>query len=294
MITTSATGATWTVLALINWGTEYLASKGIESARLNIELLLSHLLNCSRVQLYTNFDQPLTPVDLAALKKLLHRRVAREPLQYILGSTNFLGLELTVDRRALIPRPETELLIEEIIIDAAQHQRRSYLDIGTGSGNIPIAIAKRVPDAHIDSVDISEDALALAAFNVRSHGLGERCSLHQGDVMSPDWTPPRKSYHVIVSNPPYISQSEFDELAPEIRHFEPAIATTDNADGLSFYSRIADLAKRFLAEGGKVIVEIAYNQEKDVSGIFSGEGFGKIDVRKDYAAIPRCLMISRI
>jgi release factor glutamine methyltransferase len=293
VITTSTTGEKWTVLGIINWGTEYFASKGIESARLNIELLLSHLLSCSRIQLYTNFDRPLTPADLAALKKLVQRRIAHEPLQYILGATSFLGYELRVDTRALIPRPETELLIEEIVHDASQHPRRSYLDIGTGSGNIPIAIAKRVPDALVDSVDISADALALAAINVRAHRLEERCALVQGDVMSARWAPPRANYDVIVSNPPYISQYEFAELAPEIRHFEPAIATTDNADGLSFYNRIADVGTRFLAEGGKIIVEIAYNQLNDVTAIFSGRGFGRIDVRRDYAAIPRCLMISR-
>ncbi len=293
LITVSTDTTHWTVLSVINWGTEYFSERGIESARLNMELLLAHTLHCTRIQLYTNFDQTLLSEDLAALKKLVQRRLRREPLQYIIGSTGFMGLELRVDPRALIPRPETELLVEEVLIEASRRRPQTILEVGTGSGNIAIALAKQVPGVMIDSVDISGEALSLALENIRTHKLDRQIVLHQGDVLSSGWKAPRNLYDCVVSNPPYVSTEEFSRCEPEIRNFEPSIAVTDGVDGLSFFRSIARLGLEYLPSEGKIFVEIAFDQFKAVSEIFTAAGFGRIDHRRDYSGIPRCCIISR-
>lgn len=293
MITTASNNRTWTVLSLIQWGTEYLQSKGMESPRLTIELLLAHLLRCRRIELYTNFDKPLLAEDLSGFKTILNRRLANEPVQYIIGTADFMGHELNVDRRVLIPRPETELLVEEVVIGAKQSHPRSILEIGTGSGNIAIALARALPDIVVDTVDISTEALSLASKNIAAHNLGSRVRLYEGNVLAPTWKAPASTYDVIVSNPPYISDAEFDLLEPGVRLFEPEIALTDRGDGLSFYRRIAEIGDVVLSPTGMIFLEIAYNQLERVSGIFEKKGFHKIVHRCDYSAIPRVVMFSR-
>lgn len=280
---------TWTILSLIEWGAQYLTDKGFESARLNCELLLCHVLQCRRIDLYLRFDMMLLPEQLMQFKAVLKRRLAHEPLQFITGQAEFMGLALRVDRRALIPRPETELLVEEVISLSRQspHSVQRILDIGTGSGNIAISLAKFVSGCMVDTIDVSRDALDLALVNIRHHQVEHQVNLMQQDILADGRKNLQSNYHVIVSNPPYISTSEFGLLETEVKDFEPSVATTDNADGLTFYRVITQIGISCLQTGGWAIVEHAYNQSQDVYDMFCKAGYINIQKIKDYSGVYR-------
>jgi release factor glutamine methyltransferase len=292
-MTNSSTAQTWTILSLINWATEYLREKNFENPRLNVELLLSHSLQCSRVQLYTSFEKPLSKDELANFKQLFQRRLQHEPLQYIIGETEFFGLKFLVDKRVLIPRPETEILVEEVINHCktfSQNETINILDIGTGSGNIPVTLAKHISNANIFSIDISNDALELAKENAKRNEVENKIEFLIDDIFILQSKIKNLKFDIIVSNPPYISIEEFETLQPEIKNYEPIIATTDNADGLSFYKRISELGKELLKVNGMVAVEIAYNQSELVKSIFAKANFKNITSRKDYNGIERVML----
>jgi release factor glutamine methyltransferase len=287
---------TWTILDLITWGTEYLTEKSIDDARLTIELMLAHVLQFKRIQLYTKFDQPLSEDELARFKVLLKRRLSHEPLQYILGETEFMGLKFTIDKRALIPRPETELLVEKAIELVRQKLSNepaiSILDIGTGSGCIAVSLAKIIPNANILAIDISEEALALAKKNAEDNGVAERIEFRQIDVLTLKDPAFSNQFHCILSNPPYISTKEFAEVSKEVKEYEPNSALTDNENGLKFYPVIAHIAKESLVINGIVGVEHAYDQSESIEKIFSGYNFLKPLVIKDYQGVKRHLFFS--
>lgn len=284
---------TWTILSLIEWGTRYLSDRSFEDPRLNIELLLAHILGLKRIELYTSFDRPLNANELAAFKDALRRRLAHEPLQYIIGKTEFMGISLAVNRSVLIPRPETEELVQKAVewINRLTQQRVDVLDIGTGSCNIPIAIERLAQNAWITSIDVSEQALALAEHNMRRTG-STRIVLKQSDVFEASFAP--ASFDVIVSNPPYISAAEFVLLQPEVREFEPTVATTDNADGLTFIRRICSLAATTLRHGGMLFVEIAYNQGTDAARAAQESGLADVQIHRDVAGNERILQARRL
>jgi release factor glutamine methyltransferase len=279
-------GKDWNVLSMLTWADAYLAERGIEEARLNAELLLAHVLQIPRLQLYLQFDRPLVPEELAAFKALFRRRLAREPLQYILGETNFMGLTLRVDRRALIPRPETEHLVEAALAYLKSHADPSpaILDIGTGSGNIAIALGKSFPGSRVVSIDKSGEALGLARENADSN-LTPNVVFVQGDVLQD--VEIRGTFDLIVSNPPYVSLREYNELEPEVREFEPREAVTDGEDGLRFIRAITARCSSCLAPGGGLMIEIAYNQEKAARRMLEDAGCVDVSVLKDYAGHPR-------
>ncbi len=279
---------TWTILTLIEWGTKYLTERGFEDARLNIQLLLSHILHLPRISLYTNFDRPLSPEELSDFKIALQRRLAHEPLQYIIGETEFMGIPLYVNSSVLIPRPETEELVQKTVdwIKTLDMPRVEVLDIGTGSGNIPIALERFLPNAFMTSIDVSAGALVVAARNVERHQCS-RISLHQQDVFGDVF--PGKGFDAIIANPPYISASEFALLQPEVRDFEPAIATTDNGDGLRFVRRICEVAAEKLRDGGVLFMEVAYNQGTVARQIAADAGLVEIEIFTDLAGNERML-----
>lgn len=286
MQTTASTTRQWTVLSLLEWAASYLAARNFEDARLNVELLLAHVLHLSRIGVYTNFDRPLTPHELAEFKGLFQRRLHHEPLQYIIGETEFMGIPLYVDRNVLIPRPETEELVQRVI-EEAQGIRKpelTILDIGTGSGNIPIAIAKKIPAASITSVDVSAEALTVARRNIERHTLAT-ITLMQTDILKENSLPGR--FDIIVANPPYISSEEHALLQPEVREYEPRVATTDNGDGFRFIRRIGDLAVEHLLPGGILFMEIAYNQSEEARRILQVAGLARVEVFNDLSGIPR-------
>ncbi len=278
----------WTTLSLLQWAARSLADRGFDEARLHAELLLASVLSCSRLQLYTHFDRPITADELARFKTLFKRRLAHEPLQYILGETEFMGLRLAVDRRVLIPRPETELLVEQALLRmrAMDKPHLQVLDIGTGSGNIAIAVATFEPRAHVTALDVSAEALQLAESNARSNGITaiEFCRASILDDVLPG-----RTFDFIISNPPYISREEFSLLQPEVRDYEPRIATTDDADGLTIIRRVAQLAARSLHAGGFLFLEIAYNQSTEAREVVERAGLHDVQVAADFAGHPRIL-----
>ena len=282
----------WTILELLQWGTTYLNDKGFDEARLTVELLLAYSLQLSRIQLYTNFDRPLRESELSVFKALFQRRLQHEPVQYILGRTEFMGMEFEVDRRVLIPRPETEVLVEEAIHHIRENlggKEVSVLDVGTGSGCIAVSLAKMAENCRVLAIDISGDALDLAKGNAARHGVGDRVTFQHLDILRIGKEGFAERFDMIVSNPPYISAEEFKSLDPEIRDYEPPPAATDGGDGLAFHRHIADNGQGWLLDGGSVIVEFAYNQSERVSRVFGEKGWQKCRVVKDYSGTPRCL-----
>ena len=279
---------TWTVLSLIEWSQRYLQERGFDEARLHAELLLAHVLGLLRLDLYLQFDRPLTPAELAAYRALFKRRLTHEPLQYIVGETGFMGLTMVVERGVLIPRPETELLVEMAleIIKKKEGGGAQVLDIGTGSGNIAVALGHHAPGAQIFGIDISPEAIAVAARNIERHGLGN-VAVQALDVFSGLFD--GRDLDLIVSNPPYVSREQFAALEPEVRDFEPRGALTDDGDGMSFYRRLAPLALELLRPGGEVLFEIGFGQDTDIARLFNGCGYREVGVTRDYAGIPRVI-----
>lgn len=277
----------WTILSLLEWASGYLARRGFDEARLNVELLLAHVLGLRRLDLYLQFDRPLAPEERKAFRALFERRLKHEPLQYILGETEFMGMPIVLDRSVLIPRPETEVLVERALeILKEWGQPADVLDIGTGSGNIAVALAALIPLASITSVDASADALNLARLNVERHHL-TNVTLVQGDVFGDLLS--ERSFDMIVTNPPYVSADEYAGLEPEVREYEPASAVTDGASGFRVISRIAELAPSRLRPGGKLLMEIGYGQADHARELLAAAGLVDIILVQDFARIPRVI-----
>jgi release factor glutamine methyltransferase len=276
-----------TVLESLKLSTDFLEKKGIESPRLNAELLLSEILKCKRLDLYLKFDQPLKENEVDIYREWIARRGKFEPLQYIIGNVEFYGLPFKVTPDVLIPRPETEILVEEVIKFCKNKIGLKILDIGTGSGNIPIALAKNLNAAEVTTIDISEKALSIARENAAANGVEEKIHFITEDV---------KNYlngyqfDILVSNPPYVSKEEYPILQNEIKNYEPIAAVTDSNDGLVFYRTIAERAKVLLKNNGKIFLEVGKDQAKLVAAIIEQNGFINIYFVKDYQQIDRVVV----
>ena len=291
-----------TVLEIIQRSTEFLQQKGVESPRLQIEWMLAHVLQMPRLKLYLNFDRALVEPELNRLRDMVRRRAAREPLQHILGTTSFCGLEMKCSRAALIPRPETEILAEHgwkflNVLPVCNRQgadgqlqtgRTLALDLGTGTGCIAIALAAHAPLTAVHAVDVSADALALAQENAVANKAAERIAFHLGDGFNV--LPAGLKFDLIASNPPYIAAAEITTLQPEVRDFDPRIALDGGADGLDFYRRIAREAGAWLQPGGRLMVEFGGGQAGDVEKIFSDEKWIVVEIVADYSPQPRILI----
>lgn len=275
-----------TVLEIVKRTTDFLSSKGIESPRLTSELLVGHALGLKRMQLYVQFEKPLAETDLEKIRPLVRRRAQREPIQYIFGETEWGGLKLKTDRRALIPRPETERLLEML---TERYQApgivapRRILDLGTGTGALALALAKAFPDAHVCALDRSADALALARENATALGLTERVEFREsdwysifGDAQSQD-----DRFDLIVANPPYLSAGETAEAQPEVQAFEPVSALTAAEDGLADLRKIVEGAPRFLREGGLLALETGIAHHAKLSELVLTAGLKDIESKKD-------------
>ena len=277
----SSVNEVWTIVELVNYSTRYLKEKGFEAPRLNTEWLLCHTLKCSRIDLYTHFDKPLSNDELTAFKSLLKRRLDYEPIQYIIGEAEFMALKFYVDKRVLIPRQETEILVQEAInLSHGLEGSINILDIGVGSGNIAVSLAKYINNALVTGIDVSDDALEVAKINAERHSLNNKVKLFHHNIFD-DITFDDK-FDIVVSNPPYISSDEMKEVKKEVSDYEPSIATTDLGDGLTYYKRIVGVGKLILQEGGWLLVEIAYNQKDDVSKLLSSLGYSNVEAIKDY------------
>jgi release factor glutamine methyltransferase len=282
----------WTILSLLEWASGYLSRRGFEEAKLHVELMLAHVLRLKRLDLYLQFDRPLTADERGGFRSLFERRLKREPLQYILGHTEFMGLPLAVNRSVLVPRPETELLVECALefLKGRSPQTAEVLEIGTGSGNIAVALGVLAPDSRIVSVDASAGALKTAAGNVERHHL-ENVTLVEANVFD-DFLPGR-TFDLVISNPPYVSLGEYQALEPEVREYEPSSAVTDNADGLHVIARIAALGPARLRPGGILLMEIGYGQSEPVLNLLKESGFESVEIIPDFARIPRVVRALR-
>ena len=272
------------ILEVINKTTPYFEKAGIESPRLTIELLLAHVLKKKRLQLYLEFERELDEPTLAALRELVKRRVAGEPLQYIVGEAEFCGLKLAVDRRVLIPRPETELLVEVV----AARKPATVVDVGTGSGCVALALAQRLPAAEIIATDISPDALAVAQMNAGRCNFKNFTRFLQGDLLS--ILPDSFVVDAIVSNPPYIASGELAQLPREVKDFEPAQALFAGVDGLEVIRRLVLEARRFLSPTGFVALEIGAGQRPVVAELFARAGYTVAQVEKDLQGHDRVII----
>ncbi len=286
-----------TVLEFMNSSRNMLEEKGLEESRVISELLLCDVLKCDRLKLYLDFEKPLTKEELSSLNVKLERRLSDEPLQFIEGKANFFGYEFIVNKSVLIPRPETEILVEKILdhIYSKANSRIEILEIGTGSGCIPIALCKELDKKGIDyslnSLDVSEEALSVANENLRKNGpFKGKIKFHLRDVF--DIPELKKHVDYLISNPPYISKSEFEMLQPDVKNFEPTVALTDGADGLTFHRKLISLFSTN-DQGCELFVEIGFGQKDSLVNLFQDSGISNFRFIDDYSGIPRIIHASR-
>lgn len=277
-----------TVLEVIQRSTEFLTRKGVDSPRLQVELLLAHVLKMPRMKLYLNFDRALSEPELETLRGMVKRRADREPLQHIVGTVCFCGYEFRVNRDVLIPRPETELLAERAWSFLAGKPGAVALEFGTGTGCLAVTIALKALEAVVHTVDISEAALAVARENALRLGAGERVVFYGGDGFAA--LPAEFKCDLLVSNPPYIASAEIATLEPEVRDFDPRLALDGGPDGFDFYRRLATGGRERLKPDGKLMIELGAGQHTDVSRLFTNEGWTVEAVEKDYAGLERILI----
>ncbi len=285
-----------TVLQAIQRSVDFLSKKGVESPRLQAELLLAHVLQVPRMKLYLDFERILTDDRQAALRELVQRRGRREPLQHILGTACFCGLDLEANGDVLVPRPETELLAElgwKFLKKAAERGDAppTALDFGTGSGCIAIAIAVQCPAAKVVALDISTAALALARRNAARYAVDSRIEFLAGDGFAA--LPGKAKFDLVISNPPYIPTAEIATLDPEVRDHDPRQALDGGTDGLDFYRRLAREAAALLRPEGRIMVELGHGQEEAVTKIFKDEMWVVEFVEPDYHRVPRILAARR-
>lgn len=279
----------WTISRISAWLARDLAAKGISSPRLEAELLVAHALRLRRLDLFLRFDQPLAPEELATLRALIERRRRHEPLAYLTGEREFYGRSLVVDRRVLIPRPETEHIVD-VVVDALRARggaRPTMLDLCTGSGCVAIACALAVPALSVDAVDLSPDALEVARANVSRHKLDERVALYEGDLYKPLGD---KRFDVITANPPYIPRGEIAGLMPEVSGHEPHLALDGGPDGTDVLRALFAGALGRLSPGGLIAVEVGHDQGAWVVGHAAERGLVGARMVRDLAGIERVLV----
>ncbi len=275
----------WTIQKLLNWITEHFEQKTIDSPRLSAELILSYVLELSRIELYTNFDKPVAKEQLTRLHELVKRAADNEPIAYLIGRTEFYSLELDITPDCLIPRPETELLAERAIEFLRKRQGQQFVcDLCTGSGCIAVAIAKNHPEAKITATDICESALKAAASNIEKHDLKQKVTLLCGDLFDPIVPQMDVSkFDLIVSNPPYVSSTEYEKLDANVKEYEPKLALYAGVDGLDVYRRICQEIDKFLKPDAALMLEIGYAQGPSVRDLLEKTGlFSEINIEKDY------------
>lgn len=278
-----------TVLSALRWAGDVLERGRIGESRLSAELLLCRILGCERIRLYLDFDKMLQRDEMDRFVGYIKRRLSHEPVQYIVGEAEFMGLKFLVDSRVLIPRPETETLVEEMLFYTRRRgpEPLKVLDVGTGSGNIAVALAHYLPQVSVVAVDVSPGALEVAAANVRMHGLTERIELARVDIAHGGIPFHDRRFHALLSNPPYIPAADVPGLDAEVRSFEPGTATSDGADGLTFFRTLSAEAGRLLEPGGVIMVETAFNQARVVEGIFREQGIADLHIISDLSGIER-------
>lgn len=279
----------WTIIDLIRWSTEYFANRQIATPRLDAELLLAHTLGIDRTRLYVEYDRPLNAGELSRYRNSASRRVNCEPVAYITGEKEFWSLKFKVNPHVLIPRPETEILLETILQkrNTSAPKAPFILDIGTGSGNLAVSLATEFKRSQLAASDLSEAALEIARENAQTHGVSERISWYCGNLF--DCLEDIKGQvDLLISNPPYITEEEMNRLQPEVRDFEPHQALTAGPDGLDVYKNIIAKAGDWLNKKGLICLEIGHQQAGAVVEMLQASGhFSHIQITKDYAGLDR-------
>ena len=280
---------TWRIIDIINWGEKYLKDRSFDSPRNEIEILLLHLIGCKKIDLYLDFEKVIKPEDLITLRGWIKRRVNREPIQYIIGHSEFYGRRFIVNQDVLIPRPETETVID-ISIDALSKKNTPVIiDIGTGSGCIGITLALEIPHSKVFAIDISEAALSIAKKNAAIYNL-KNIEFIKMDFLSKDI---KHNVDLLVSNPPYIPQKEISSLMRDVKEYEPMIALTDNSNGLVFYQKISKIIPYVVKKNGVTILEVGRGDHHNkVKEVFSKEGYSDIETICDLNKDIRVLMIN--
>ena len=272
----------WTIGRLLNWTTDYLARHEVEDARLAAEVLIAGAAECRRIDLYTRFEKPLEEPRLGKLREWVKRAARHEPIAYLVAEKEFFSLRFAVTPDVLIPRPETETLVEWVIDHCRAVAAPRLLDIGTGSGCIVIACLANMPAAVAVASDVCEPAIALARTNAERHGVLDRLTLVRADRLKLPDDVAVSGFDVVMSNPPYVAAAEIDQLAPGVRDFEPRSALTDEGDGLSFYRDIGDSGASLLRPDGRVFVEIGDGQLESVKQAVTERGkLSYLGARKD-------------
>ena len=286
----------WTIIKLLNWAATYLKTHNIDSPRATGEILLAHALKCERIALYLNYDQPLIGDELQVFKTLIQRRIRREPVAYILGVKEFWSLEFEVTREVLIPRPETECLVEtalDILSGHAPSQPWRILDMGTGSGAIIIALAVEQPRHTYFASDRSIPAVKVARRNARRHNCGERIHYFNADWLTP-LKREKSAFNMIISNPPYIPTGVIAGLQPEINSYEPTAALDGSGDGLKCFKDIIGAAHRYLEPDGVLLLEIGHDQSDDVRRLAGDSGhYRDFKCTNDYSGYNRVVSMHK-
>ncbi len=289
----STSPPSWTTRKLLAWTSDHFAGRGIDSPRIAAEMLLAHVLNVNRIQLYTDMDRPASPLERAAFRELVERASAHEPVQYLVGEAHLFSMSFEVDRNVLIPRPSTETLIEHVV----QHARRTpgfhepvIADVGTGSGCIAIALARHLPDAKVVATDISGAALAVARRNAQRHGVADRIEFKEGSL----YEPLNGRFAFICSNPPYIPDDEWEQVGPNVKDYEPTQALRGGVDGMDYVRPLIEPAAGRLREPGQVVVEIAASRKAEALAVANAcKGLDNSHVLADAEGHPRVLIADR-
>lgn len=285
-----ATNKIWRIIDLINWGVKYFQDRSFENPRLEIEIFLQHIFGYKKIDLYINFEEEVTPKNLKRLREFIKRRVENEPIQYITGVSNFYGRDFNVNKNVLIPRPETEILVN-VSIDYLSSKKTPYIiDVGTGSGCIAITLAKELPSSKVIAIDYSQQALNIAKENAELVGVKNI------EFLKLDFLSENLNYvaDAVVSNPPYIAQEDIQSLMIDVKEFEPHRALTDNADGLEFYRIFANKLDVILKKKGVLIIEVGRgNHPVEVKKLFEESGYNDIEMINDYNKDVRVLKIMK-
>ena len=280
--------STWRVIDLIHWAETYLKEKEFDNPRAEIEWLLCALLDCNRLNVYLRFEEPLSQSQLTILRNWVKRRLQNEPLQYITGSCDFYGRQFLINSKVLIPRPETERLVDIAIEKMNGINSPSILDVGTGSGCIATTLGLEIPDSKVMGVDISLDALEVANEN-KARLCSENVLFIEMDILN---TFPEKLFDLLISNPPYIPKNEMENLMKDVKDFEPVIALEDKNNGFTFYKRFAEIGRTLVKPGAWFVLEVGMGDHPMmVKSIFSNSGYLNVELIKDYNGDNRVLVV---
>ena len=283
-------GKPWRIIDVINWGVDYFENKSLENPRLEIEIFLQHILDCKKIDLYINFENEVSATDLNTLKGYIKRRLGNEPSQYIVGKSNFYGRNFYVDNNVLIPRPETEILINACIEFLSMKDNPEIIDIGTGSGCIGITLAKEIPSSNVIAIDCSEKALAVAEKNAKNIGIKNI------DFVKSDFLKQTIDLRadLLVSNPPYIPKEDISNLMADVKEYEPSKALTDNLDGLEFYRVFSKKFDPMIKIDGALIVEVGKDKHPlKAKKIFEKSGPVNVEMINDYNGDIRVLKVMK-